>query len=147
MANSSSEVVSKAHTTWQGSLAEGTGTVSLDTSQAATLTLSWAGRAETTMQGVTNPEELIGAAHSACYSMALSNALTQNETPAEEITTGADVSFSAENGISTIHLVVVGRVPGISPGDFDTIAQKAKRDCPVSKALKGVDIKLSASLG
>ncbi|GAA4389406.1 MULTISPECIES: OsmC family peroxiredoxin [Brevibacterium] len=147
MAPAANAIVSKAHTTWHGTLAEGTGTVSLDSSAAASMTLSWAGRAETAINGVTNPEELIGAAHSACYSMALSNALAQNGTPPEEITTGADVSFSPEKGITDIHLVVVGRVPGMSAADFDTIAQKAKKDCPVSKALKGVDIHLTASLG
>lgn len=147
MAPASNAIVSKAHTTWHGTLAEGTGTVSLDSSAAASMSLSWAGRAETAINGVTNPEELIGAAHSACYSMALSNALAQNGTPPEEITTGADVSFSPEKGITDIHLVVVGRVPGMSAADFDTIAQKAKKDCPVSKALKGVDIHLTASLG
>ncbi|MFB9776717.1 OsmC family peroxiredoxin [Brevibacterium otitidis] len=141
------EIVSKAHTTWRGDLAEGSGTVGLDSSQAATLDLSWASRAAQHTSGVTNPEELIGAAHSACFSMALANALTENGTPPEDITTGADVTFSPDKGITDIHLVVVGRVPELSHGDFERIAQKAKKDCPVSKALKGVNIHLNASLG
>ena len=141
------EIVSKAHTTWRGDLAGGTGTVSLDSSQAATLDMRWASRAEQHTNGVTNPEELIGAAHSACYSMALANALTDNGTPPAELNTGADVTFSPEKGITDIHLVVVGRIPGLSHSDFERIAQKAKKDCPVSKALKGVDIHLTASLG
>lgn len=144
--SSSGTVVTKSHTVWQGSLLEGGGTVSLDSSQAATLDLSWAARAEAAGTRVTNPEELLGAAHSACYSMALTNALTQNGTPAEHISTGADVSFAPEDGITGIHLVVVARVPELSAGDFETIAQKVKKDCPVSRALRGVTITLTASL-
>ena len=139
-------LISKAHTTWQGTLLEGTGRTSLDSSGAGTFDVRWTSRTDL-HEGHTNPEELIAAAHSACYSMALSNALTNNGTPPEEINTGADVEFSAEKGISDITLVVVGRVPNISAADFETIAQKAKKDCPVSKALKGVNIHLNASLG
>lgn len=140
-------LISKAQTVWQGTLQEGSGRVSLDTSGAGTFDLAWASRAES-HQGKTNPEELIAAAHSACYSMALSNILAGNGTPPDEINTGADVTFDLEKGgIAGIHLVVVGKVPGLSSSEFEELAEKAKKECPVSKALKAVDITLSASLG
>lgn len=137
--------ISKAHTVWQGTLPEGSGTVSLDSSGSGSLPVTWDARANGAA-GATTPEELLGAAHSACFSMALSNALTANGTPPEELSTGADVSFSPDEGITGIHLYVVGSVPEISEGDFRTIAERTKKDCPVSKALKGVSIDLSASL-
>ena len=139
------DTVSKAHTVWRGTLPEGSGSVSLDSSGSGTLGVTWAARAEGA-NGATTPEELIGAAHSACFSMALSNALTQQGTPPEELSTGADVSFSPANGITGIHLYAVGAVPGLSEEDFRTAGQKAKKDCPVSRALKGVSIDLTASL-
>lgn len=139
------ETISKAHTVWKGTLPEGSGTVSLDSSGAGALAVSWEARAEGT-GAATTPEELLGAAHSACFSMALSNALTSNGTPPEELSTGADVSFSPSDGITGVHLYVVGSVPDLSEPDFRTIAERAKKDCPVSRALKGVSIELSASL-
>lgn len=139
------ETISKAHTVWRGTLPEGSGTVSLDSSGAGALAVSWEARAEGTGTATT-PEELLGAAHSACFSMALSNALTSNGTPPEELSTGADVSFSPADGITGVHLYVVGSVPDLSELDFRTIAERAKKDCPVSRALKGVSIELSASL-
>jgi osmotically inducible protein OsmC len=137
--------ISKAQAVWRGTLPEGSGTVSLDSSGAGALAVSWEARAEGTGTATT-PEELLGAAHSACFSMALSNALTSNGTPPEELSTGADVSFSPSDGITGVHLYVVGSVPDLSEPDFRTIAERAKKDCPVSRALKGVSIELSASL-
>jgi osmotically inducible protein OsmC len=139
------ETISKAHTVWRGTLPEGSGTVSLDSSGAGALAVSWEARAEGTGTATT-PEELLGAAHSACCAMARSNALTSNGTPPEELSTGADVSFSPSDGITGVHLYVVGSVPDLSEPDFRTIAERAKKDCPVSRALKGVSIELSASL-
>ncbi|GAA4507158.1 OsmC family peroxiredoxin [Brevibacterium yomogidense] len=139
------ETVSKAHTVWRGSLPEGSGTVALDSSGAGTLGVTWAARAEGT-GGSTTPEELLGAAHSACFSMALSNALTSQGSPPDELSTGADVTFSPADGITGVHLYVVGVVPGMAESDFRTVAEKAKKDCPVSRALKGVPVELSASL-
>lgn len=138
-------LVSKATTSWNGTLFEGTGKVNLDSSGLGSFDLRWSSRADL-HEGHTNPEELIAAAHSACFSMALANELANNGTPAESLNTGADVSFTAGEGITGITLVVVGRVPDLNEGDFLTLAEKAKKNCPVSKALKGVDIKLSASL-
>lgn len=139
------ETVSKAHTVWRGPLPDGSGTVALDSSGAGTLGLTWAARAEGA-NGATTPEELLGAAHSACFSMALSNALTTQGSPPEELSTGADVTFSPADGITGVRLYVVGIVPGMAESDFRTVAEKAKKDCPVSRALKGVPIELSASL-
>ncbi|GAA2091182.1 MULTISPECIES: OsmC family peroxiredoxin [Brevibacterium] len=137
--------VSKAHTVWKGPLMEGSGTVSLESSGAGTHDLTWDARS-TGASGATTPEELLGAAHSACFSMALANALTAAGTPPEDLSTGADVSFDPAKGITGIRLYVVGRVEGLSEDDFRIEAERAKKNCPVSQALKGVPVELSASL-
>ncbi|WP_349827935.1 OsmC family peroxiredoxin [Brevibacterium litoralis] len=139
-------IVSRASTTWRGTLPEGKGAVSLDSSGAADLPVTWAARAGGSTSGVTNPEELLGAAHSACFSMALTNALASEGTPPDRLDVTADVTFSQTDGIESVHLVVVGSVPGVSGTQFEALAQKAKKECPVSKALKGTQIKLSATL-
>lgn len=139
-------IVSKSSTVWRGSLLDGSGTVSLDSSEAASLPLSWKVRAEEHSQGTTSPEELIGAAHSACYSMALTNLLAENGTPASDVNTGADVTFEVDKGITSINLVTVARVEGIDADQFRALAERAKKECPVSKALKGTSITLSADL-
>ncbi|WP_029089134.1 OsmC family peroxiredoxin [Brevibacterium album] len=135
--------VSKAHTVWKGPLREGSGTVSAGSAPA--LDLSWTARADGD-RSATTPEELLGAAHSACFSMALANALTAAGTPPEELSTGADVEFDPARGITGIHLYVVGLVPDLSEADFRIEAERAKKNCPVSQALKGVSVSLSASL-
>ena len=86
----------------------------------------------------TNPEELIAAAHAACFSMALSAGLARSDTPAEELRTSATVTFQPGEGITRIDLTVDGRVPGIDGVAFEEAAQAAKENCPVSKALAGV---------
>lgn len=139
-------VISKARANWRGSLPDGSGTAALETSGAATVQMNWKARAEGSQPGVSSPEELLGAAHAACYSMALSNVLAENGTPATEINTGADVSFEADKGITEIHLVTVARADDISAADFAALAERAKRECPVSRALKGANITLSADL-
>ncbi|MYM19186.1 OsmC family peroxiredoxin [Brevibacterium sp. 5221] len=140
-------LVSKASAVWRGSLLDGSGTVALDTSGAANLQVNWKARAEEHQSGVTSPEELLGAAHAACYSMALSNVLAENGTPASDISTGADVTFDVDKGITEVHLVTVARVEGLTAADFVAAAERAKRECPVSRALKGTNITLSADLG
>ena len=98
----------------------------------------------------TNPEELIGAAHAACYAMALSNGLAEAGTPPDSIKAEADVSVRmGDEGprIAKIELKVVGSVPGIDEAAFVEAAEDAKKNCPVSKALAGVDeINLDATL-
>jgi osmotically inducible protein OsmC len=134
-----------ANAHWEGSLLEGGGKVSLDSSGLATFEVTWASRAETP-NGRTSPEELIAAAHSSCYSMALAHALAQAGTPPTSIDTRADVTFQPGEGITGIHLTVRGSVPGISAEDFATAAEGAKTGCPVSQALTGTTITLDATL-
>jgi osmotically inducible protein OsmC len=132
-----------ATTQWKGPLLGGAGTVSLDTSGVGTYDVTWASRAEEA-NGKTSPEELIAAAHSSCYSMALSHALAGAGTPPETVQTRAAVTFQPGEGITGITLSVQARVPGISAEDFEAAAQGAKANCPVSKALTGTTITLEA---
>jgi osmotically inducible protein OsmC len=134
-----------ATTQWKGPLIGGAGTVSLDTSGVGTYDVTWASRAEEA-NGKTSPEELIAAAHSSCYSMALSHALAGAGTPPESVHTRAGVTFQPGEGITGITLSVQARVPGISAEDFEAAAQDAKANCPVSKALTGTTITLEAEL-
>ena len=137
--------VRKAKTHWEGTLFEGSGQVTLESSGLGTYDVSWPARAEEP-NGKTSPEELIAAAHSSCFSMALSNGLAKAGTPAERLETTAAVTFQPGEGISGIHLTVRGTVPGISADDFVTAAEAAKEGCPVSKALAATKITLDASL-
>jgi osmotically inducible protein OsmC len=134
---------SKTH--WEGSLMEGKGSVSLESSGVGTYDVTWASRAEDA-NGKTSPEELIAAAHSACYSMALSHALAGAGSPPQSIDTQADVKFQPGEGITGIHLTVVGSVEGLSAEEFASAAEDAKKNCPVSQALTGTTITLDASL-
>ena len=134
---------SKTH--WEGSLMEGAGSVSLESSGLGTYDVTWASRAEEPA-GRTSPEELIAAAHSACFSMALSHALAGAGTPPQAIDTQAEVDFQPGKGITGIRLTVVGRVAGMSADDFMAAAEDAKKNCPVSQALAGTTISLDAKL-
>jgi osmotically inducible protein OsmC len=135
----------QAKTHWEGTLFEGSGQVTLESSGLGTYDVSWPSRAEEA-NGKTSPEELIAAAHSSCFSMALSNGLAKNETPATALDVTADVTFKPGTGITGIHLSVVGTVEGISKEDFEAAAEDAKKNCPVSQALTGTTITLEASL-
>ena len=134
-----------ARTHWEGTLFEGAGTVALESSGIGTYDVSWPARAEAP-DGKTSPEELIAAAHSSCFSMQLSNVLAKAGNPAQALDTSADVTFQPGEGITGIHLTVVGRVEGMSAEDFTKAAESAKENCPVSQALKGTNITLDASL-
>jgi osmotically inducible protein OsmC len=134
-----------ANAHWEGSLFEGAGTVALSTSGLATFDVTWAARSEEA-NGKTSPEELIAAAHAACYSMALSNGLAKAGTPPEALDTQADVTFQPGEGITGIVLTVRAHIHGISAEDFEAAAQDAKANCPVSKALTGTTITLDAAL-
>jgi len=138
-------VTSEASTAWKGSLMQGSGTVALDTSHAGTFDVNWKARSEGS-SSVTTPEELIAAAHSSCFSMALSHALSENGTPPESVDTTASVTFVPGTGITGSHLNVNAVVPGLSAEDFARIAQDAKVNCPVSQALAGIEITLEATL-
>jgi osmotically inducible protein OsmC len=134
-----------AKTTWQGSLMEGSGTVEMASSGIGTFDVSWPSRAEQA-NGKTSPEELIAAAHSACFSMALSHALAGAGHPPTSLQTSADVEFTPGTGITGIKLTVVGTVEGMSAEEFAEAAEGAKKGCPVSQALAGTTITLEASL-
>jgi osmotically inducible protein OsmC len=134
-----------ANAHWEGALLDGSGTVSLDSSGIGTYDVSWASRANEA-NGKTSPEELIAAAHSTCYSMALSHALAGAGTPPQTVDTKADVTFQPGEGITGIHLTVRASIPGISAADFTAAAEDAKKNCPVSQALTGTTITLDAEL-
>ncbi|GAA2528898.1 osmotically inducible protein OsmC [Rarobacter incanus] len=138
-------VVSKAATKWQGTLFEGSGRVNLVSSGAADLPVDWKARSEGSDK-TTTPEELIAAAHSACFAMAFSNALTEFGTPPTSVDVAASVGFKPGVGITGSALTVTASVPGISEQDFQRIAAEAKSGCPVSVALSGIDITLQATL-
>ncbi len=138
-------VTSEATTVWSGDLTSGSGTVSLDSSKAGEFPLTWNARAEGA-PNASNPEELLGAAHSACFSMAFAHALAAQGFTAESIQATAAVTFQAGTGIVGSHLLVSARIPGISEEDFHTIANEAKVNCPVSQALAGIPITLEADL-
>ncbi len=134
-----------ASTHWEGTLMEGAGKVSMDSSGLGAFDLTWASRANEPA-GRTSPEELIAMAHSGCFSMALSSALAKAGTPAQTLDTRAEVSFQPGEGITGIVLVVRAVVPGASAEDFAGLAESAKANCPVSKALTGTTITLDAAL-
>lgn len=134
-----------AHTSWSGNLMEGSGTVSFDSSGIGDYDVSWPARSAEP-NGKTSPEELIAAAHSSCFSMALSNGLNSSGTPPTRLTTKAEVTFQPGTGITGIHLTVEGEVPGLDEGAFASAAAEAKANCPVSQALSGTTITLSAQL-
>jgi lipoyl-dependent peroxiredoxin len=138
----------RAEVTWQGSLMEGSGTIRSTTSGAlGEQQVSWPARSEDATGGKTSPEELIAAAHAACFSMALSHGLAQAGNAPDELNTSATVTFQPGQGITKIALTVEGSVPGIDEAAFTQAADDAKQNCPVSKALASVpEITLDARL-
>ncbi|MDT9690142.1 OsmC family protein [Streptomyces sp. P9(2023)] len=134
-----------AHTVWQGDLLKGNGVVTLDSSGLGSYDVSWPARTEQP-NGKTSPEELIAAAHSSCYSMAFSNILAKNDTPPARLETKADVTFVPGKGITGSHITVRGEVPGLDKDKFLELAEDAKKNCPVSQALTGTTITLTAEL-
>lgn len=137
----------RAEVTWNGSLMEGSGTIRSTTSGAlGEQQVSWPNRAEDNPDK-TSPEELIAAAHAACFAMALSHGLAQAGNAPDEVQTSATVTFQPGTGITKIALTVEGRVPGIDAAQFEEAAQTAKKNCPVSQALASVpEITLEARL-
>ena len=136
-----------AKLTWAGSLMDGAGQIEgVDSGAFGPLDVTWASRTEEPA-GRTSPEELIAAAHAACFSMALSHALAGDGTPPEELKTGATVTFQPGEGITKIALTVRGNVPGIDEDGFREAAEGARDGCPVSGALAGVpEITVDAAL-
>ena len=140
---------SRASVTWNGDLLSGAGSATLASGVAADLPVSWSSRTESPA-GRTSPEELIAAAHAACYSMAFSNALSQAGHPPEQLDTEAVVSFEQSDdgwGITRSALSVRARVPGIDEETFQEAAEGAKVGCPVSRALStDIEVTLDAQL-
>lgn len=138
--------LTKARATWNGHLADGEGTASLESSGLGSFPVTWTNRTEQQEEKVTNPEELIGAGLASCFSMALANLIAEEGAAPEQVTTGADVTFDPVKGIQEIHLVTVGRADGIEQKQFQTLAERAKKTCPAAKALSGTKITLSATM-
>ena len=142
--------VRTARTAWNGGLADGGGQVELTSSGLATFDVSFPKRAAENADGTTSPEELIAAAHSACYAMQLSAMIAEaGGTPlALEVTAAATLGPDPAGGfrISSIALRVRGEVTGLDADGFARAAQLAKATCPVSKALTGTEITLDAAL-
>jgi osmotically inducible protein OsmC len=137
----------RADVVWEGSLIEGSGTITKTGSGALPeLPVTWASRTESP-DGRTSPEELIAAAHASCFAMALSHALAQAGNAPERLETSATLTFVPGTGITKSVLTVNGRVPGIDESAFREAAEGAKDGCPVSGALKGnVELTLDARL-
>jgi lipoyl-dependent peroxiredoxin len=127
---------------WHGSLIEGSGRVTLESSGLGTFDVTWASRAEQP-EGRTSPEELIAAAHASCFSMQLSSVLAKAGHPPTTLNTRAEVDFQPGEGITGVRLSVSGDVPGMDDAAFREAAEAAKAGCPVSKALAAVPISLT----
>ena len=140
-----------ARTAWNGGLQDGSGQVELTSSGAGTYDVSFPKRAADEAGGATSPEELVAAAHSSCYAMSLSNLVTEAGGTVQALDVSAAVTLGADQDaggfkLTGIKLTVRGEVDGLDEAGFKDAADKAKADCPISKALAGVDITLDAAL-
>ncbi len=140
-----------ARTAWNGGLQDGSGQVELTSSGVGTYDVSFPKRAADDAGGYTSPEELIAAAHSACYAMQLSALIAEAGGTPQALEVKADVSLGEDKDaggfkLTGILLTVRGEVEGLDDAGFKDAAEKAKAGCPVSKALTGVDITLDAAL-
>ncbi len=138
--------ISRADVVWEGDLMSGKGRVKVASGAFNEFPVTWATRADRT-HGGTSPEELIAAAHAACYSMALSNGLAKAGHHPERLSTTAEVEFVPGEGIVSSTITIRGHIHGLDAKEFQKFAEEAKEGCPVSKALKGnVELKLKAEL-
>ncbi|HET6909815.1 MAG TPA: OsmC family peroxiredoxin [Mycobacteriales bacterium] len=139
-----------ARVAWNGTLQEGSGQVELTSSKVGTFDVNFPKRAADDAGGVTSPEELIAAAHAACYAMSLSNGIAQAGGTPQSLDVTADVTLGPDPAggfrITGIKLTVEGEVDGLDADAFAQAAAAAKAGCPVSKALSGTEITLEASL-
>jgi lipoyl-dependent peroxiredoxin len=139
-----------ARTAWTGSLQEGSGQVELSSSKVGTYEVSFPKRAADDADGTTSPEELVAAAHSACYAMSLSNGIAQAGGTPVALDVQADVTLGPDPAggfrLTGIKLTVRGEVEGLDADAFAEAAAAAKAGCPISKALTGVEITLDAAL-
>lgn len=140
--------ISKAHAHWEGSLLEGAGTVTTDSPALDGVVMTWKSRIGG--EPGTTPEELLGAAHASCFSMAFSGSLAKAGHPPRSLDVNAEVEFGpveGGNAVTAVTLEVAGDVPGIDESEFERLAEGAKVGCPISKALAGnVEITLRARL-
>jgi osmotically inducible protein OsmC len=137
-----------ASTGWDGDLAHGSGVVTGASGALGELPVTWASRTERS-DGKTSPEELIAAAHSSCFSMALSHGLAEAGTPPDHLDVSSKVTLDIVDGaptVTTSELDVSGRVPGIDQAAFEQAAADAGKNCPVSRALGAVNITVTAVL-
>jgi lipoyl-dependent peroxiredoxin len=139
-----------ARTAWTGGLQDGSGRVELTSSGAGNFDVSFPKRAADDADGTTSPEELIAAAHTACFAMSLSNGVAQAGGTPKSLDVSADVTLAPDPAggfrISGIALTVRGEVDGLDEEGFKQAAETSKAGCPVSKALTGTDITVDASL-
>ena len=136
--------IRRAESTWHGDLTSGSGVVTAATSHAFTdLPVTWASRTESA-DGRTSPEELVAAAHAACFSMAFSSDLAKAGTPPTRLDVSARVTFDKLDKWTVVSsaLAVRGVVPGIDAAKFRELAEGARDGCPISRALQG-NVKLS----
>lgn len=141
------KIIRSGSVVWQGGMKDGKGAISTESGALKDYPYGFASRFEG--QKGSNPEELIGAAHSACFTMALSKILGEANLTAEQMNTTAAVTLEKlEDGfaITTIHLTLKAKIPGADQATFEQLAAKAKAGCPVSKVLKAANITLDASL-
>lgn len=137
---------SSATTIWQGGLTDGRGETTTKSGTLSAVEVSWPRRVERT-EDTTSPEELLAAAHSACYCMGLSHGLGEAGSPPERLEASVTVSFVPGEGVKSSAISVTGRVPGIDQAAFEEAAQAAAEGCPISGAIRGnVEITLSATL-
>jgi osmotically inducible protein OsmC len=139
----------QAQVVWEGNLTQGNGTITSGSGALGELPVTWAARTERS-EGKTSPEELIAAAHAACYAMAFSNTLSTQGTPPQRLDVRAVCSLDRVDGkmkITTMDLAITGIVPGLDQAAFEDAARKAEQGCPVSNALRNnVAINISAKL-
>ncbi|MBL8118119.1 MAG: OsmC family protein [Anaerolineae bacterium] len=139
--------IRKAEAVWNGTLKEGSGSFK-GASGALSGGYTFKSRFEED-NSLTNPEELVGAAHAGCYAMFLSAQLTNAGFPPESVHATAEVDFGRDDKgpvINSITLIIAAKVPGVSQSQFDELAQKSKEGCPISRALASVPITLKTSL-
>jgi osmotically inducible protein OsmC len=137
---------SKATTVWEGDLPKGRGTTTVGSGALPEVEVTWPARTERT-SGTTSPEELLAAAHTSCFCMALSHQLAQAGNAPERLEASTTVAFVPGEGVKSSRFLLRGRVPGIDQAQFEEAAREASAGCPISQALKGnVEISVEARL-
>ena len=137
---------STARTVWEGDLPNGRGTTSVGSGVLPEVEVTWPARTDR-VAGTTSPEELLAAAHTSCFCMALSGGLSKAGNTPERLEASTTVSFVPGEGVKSSRFVVSGRVPGIDQAAFEQAAREAGKNCPISQALKGnIEIEVEATL-